>query len=233
MSETRVKVCGLTRAEDVRLAAGFGAWALGFVLTESPRRVDLTAVAALTEAARRAAVPHAPLTVVVFSTEDAAAIARATRAADADAVQLSAGGAGPSVAAVRAALAREGARDTVLVAAANTPDAADADFILRDRREPGAWGGTGRTLDWARLAADRGLRPERLVLAGGLTPDNVAHAVEAVRPFAVDASSGLESSPGVKDAAAMTGFFAAVSRADRGTGASRAHDTVEESPLGD
>jgi phosphoribosylanthranilate isomerase len=86
------------------------------------------------------------------------------------------------------------------VMAADYPDAA---ALLLDSHEPGAPGGTGKTFDWASIPP----LPRPLVLAGGLTPDNVARAVREVRPWAVDVSSGVERSPGVKSTAKMKAFI--------------------------
>ncbi|HEX5643841.1 MAG TPA: phosphoribosylanthranilate isomerase [Thermoleophilia bacterium] len=223
---TRVKVCGLTRAEDVRAAADLGAWALGFVLTESPRRVDVARAGQLTKVARDAGASAArtpardassahvpPLTVGVVTTESPAWIAAALEASRLDAVQLSAGADGPAVAEVLAAARRE--PRPLVIAAADTPDASLADFTLLDARAPGAYGGTGLTLDWRALDDELGTPRERLVLAGGLTPANAADAVRALRPAAVDVSSGVESVPGVKDAELLHAFFAAVEHADK------------------
>jgi phosphoribosylanthranilate isomerase len=227
---TRVKVCGLTRAEDVRLAAELGAWALGFVLTESPRRVDVARAGRLVAVARKAgssavrgasadaSSPHAPpLAVGVVTTESPAWIAAALEAAGLDAVQLSAGADGPTVAEVLAAAQTppRGAPRPLVIAAADTPDASLADFTLLDARAPGAYGGTGLTLDWDALEDELATLRERLVLAGGLTPANAAAAVRALHPAVVDVSSGVESIPGVKDAALLRAFFAAVDHADR------------------
>lgn len=211
---TLVKVCGLTRPEDVMLAVELGAWAVGFVLTGSPRRVDLEAASALVRTAHRTAAGRPSLAILVFSTEPAETVADAVVATHADAAQLSAGRAGPSVAAVRARLAESGRPTSTLIAAADAPDAGDADYVLRDTRVAGNWGGTGLTLDWARLAREPDLDRERLVLAGGLTPTNVGEAVRRVRPLAVDASSGLERVAGIKDPQALHAFFAAVAAAD-------------------
>ena len=228
---TLVKVCGLTRPEDVTLAVELGAWAVGFILTGSPRRVDTEAAASLVRTARRAPAARPPLAVLVFSTETADVVVDAVLATHADAVQLSAGRAGISVAALRDRLAEAGRLPTTVIAAADAAGAGDADFVLRDSRSPGTWGGTGLTLDWARLAKDPALPRERLVLAGGLTPENVSEAVRRVRPRAVDASSGLERVPGIKAPDTMRAFFAAVAAADgRDGGAPSPRATAEEAP---
>jgi phosphoribosylanthranilate isomerase len=225
---TLVKVCGLTRAEDAGLAAELGAWALGFVLTESPRRVSAAAAAELIAAVaahRRAAAEgdaaaHAPLAVAVVTTETAEWVAAALAESGADAVQLSGGADGPTVAQVREAAARLRRRPLV-IAAADTPDARLADYVLLDARTSGAYGGTGERLDWEALAADPAVPPGNLVLAGGLRPENVGAAIAALRPAAVDLASGVESSPGVKDQRRLRDFFAAVVEADRGAATRR------------
>jgi phosphoribosylanthranilate isomerase len=88
----------------------------------------------------------------------------------------------------------------------------EANAVLLDAPHPTLKGGTGRTIDWAK--AHESTRYARVILAGGLTPDNVADAIRQVRPFAVDVATGVESSPGVKDASKMRAFFAAVREAE-------------------
>jgi phosphoribosylanthranilate isomerase len=217
---TLVKVCGLTRAEDARLAAELGAWALGFVLTASPRRVRAAEAAELIAAATQphygstgeepARDPHA---VAVATTEPADWIARALAESGADAVQLSAGADGPSVSQVREAAARLRRRPLV-IAAADTPDAALADYVLLDARTSVAYGGTGEALAWEALAAGPAAPARDFVLAGGLRPGNVGAAIAALHPAVVDLSSGVESAPGVKDHHRLRDFFAAVVQAD-------------------
>lgn len=100
----------------------------------------------------------------------------------------------------------------VHVASAADIHAAEAfrtDFHLFDRRAKGAWGGTGESFDWELLRGHRSEVPA--ILAGGLRPDNVAAAIEIVRPYAVDVASGVEREPGHKDHAAMAAFFEAAS----------------------
>lgn len=206
---TRIKICGLTREADVRLAVDLGAWACGFVLSDSPRRVSVERARRLAEEAAGA------LTVGVVTTETAVWIADAAALAGFDGVQLSAGADGPSVAVVRAAAMRCGLRP-LIIAAADTTDAAAADFVLLDTREPGRYGGTGRMLDWKALAGS--VTSDRLVLAGGLTPQNVATAVATLRPFAVDVSGGVEHAAGRKDERRVRQFFAAVIAADASLG---------------
>jgi len=208
---TRIKVCGLTRAEDVRRAASLGAWALGFVLCPSPRQVTPERARRLAAAAGRA------LTVAVVATEAPDEVAALLAAGGTDAVQLSAGADGPSVARVREAARRRGLSPLV-IAAADAADAEEADLVLLDSRAGALYGGTGRALDWAALAAVPRPTPSPLVLAGGLGPENVATAIALLRPAAVDVSSGVEAGPGVKDPSRLAAFFAAVARADATAG---------------
>jgi phosphoribosylanthranilate isomerase len=84
---------------------------------------------------------------------------------------------------------------------------------LLDAYDPDRLGGTGKTFDWNAAREAKQYGP--IILAGGLTPENVARAVRQVRPFAVDVASGVESAPGIKDPAKLRAFFAAVAEADR------------------
>jgi len=217
---TLVKVCGITRAGDARLAADLGAWALGFVFTESPRRVSPARAAELIAAVRDAGPSRTPHSVAVVTTEPPAWIAEALDVSGADVVQLSAGADGPTVTKLREAATDRGLRPLV-VAGASTPDAQLADFVLLDAGARGAYGGTGERLDWALLAADPATPAGNLVLAGGLRPGNVAAAIAALRPAVVDVASGVESAPGVKDHQRVRDFFAAVVQADGGAAVRR------------
>jgi phosphoribosylanthranilate isomerase len=212
---TLVKICGLTRAQDVDAALAAGAWAIGFVITESPRQVPPSLVGKL--AAR---VPPGVLSVGVFTIEKPFEIAKVVQRTGVRAIQLSAGTYGPNVAAVRAALSTAGVPRVALIVARDTRGAEKADFVLLDsrviRRESPVFGGTGHPLDWRGLAASRSRlpQPERLLLAGGLNPTNARMAIRAVKPLAIDVSSGIEKSPGVKDLDKMYRLFAAVRSAD-------------------
>ena len=171
------------------------------------------------------APPARALAVGVVTTEPPEWIAAALATAGLTAVQLSAGADGPTVAATRAAALSRGLRPLV-IAAADTPDAADADLVLVDARAPGVYGGSGATLDWRALAADERLPTAGLVLAGGLTVGNVAEAIALVRPLAVDTSSGVElaGAPGHKDDGLLRAFLCAVREADGGATVARTGD---------
>jgi phosphoribosylanthranilate isomerase len=202
----RFKICGLTRLEDAELAVEVGAWALGLILWDrSPRRCGLPEAERIARTLRRRAEVCG---VFVNATLDE--VAGAADALGLTMVQLH-GDEGPAFCAeiarrtgakvVKAARVRSGA-DVQALARFHT------DFHLLDAHRAGRPGGTGETFDWRLAAARRSSVP--LVLSGGLTPDNVAAAIAAVRPFAVDTASGTEAAPGVKDPAKVRAFAAAV-----------------------
>ena len=215
-----MKVCGLTRREDVALASGLGAWAVGFVLAPSPRRVTTEQARELADVARACAArsPHGrrPLALGVFVDASAEEIADAVVVADLDAVQLHAPR--PGAAAVRAALG-ERARDILVIQTVAVPAASlrkGADLLLFDTSSGGRSGGTGVTFPWD-LAREAGAGLPFLV-AGGLGPQNVAQALAASGAFGADVSSGVESAPGVKDHAALRALFAALEEPSEGRG---------------
>ena len=203
MSRTRVKICGITRVEDALLACGLGTDAIGVVLTpSSPRCVSTGRARAI-----RDALPAFVDAVILVHDLPAEQVRQAVRDVEPDLVQFH----GSEDAAfcesfgVRyiKALGMDGDLDVYAVAAAH-PRAAG--FVL-DGHPPGQQGGRGKTFDWSRVPRDLA-RP--IILAGGLNPGNVGAAIRAVQPWAVDLASGVEASPGIKDAAKMQAFFAAV-----------------------
>jgi len=246
---TRVKICGLTRCQDVEAAAGAGADALGFVCyAGSPRYVD---AARLAELAR--ALPPLVVPVLLFVNAAPEQVQRALEAMPAALLQFHGD---EDHAACRAygrpylrALALAAGDDLiewehrfptaagVLVDAPRQPARRGDAPVGQDRAAPGLlgeracgpaaqpdpasgieYGGTGRTADWNRLPGPS-LRSLPLVLAGGLQAHNVAAAIAAVRPYAVDVSSGVEETRGIKSADRMRAFVAAVRRADDESGA--------------
>ncbi len=203
---TLVKICGVTRLEDAELAVSLGAAAVGFVFwPRSPRRVNVDAAQAMA-----AALPPAALRVGVFANQDPADVARLAEAVGLDVVQLH--GHEPP-----AAYANLPCRviKAVSIGADSAPDEAlrvpQTATVLLDARDPVRLGGTGRTIDWTLAAAVAWRR--RVILSGGLRPENVAQAVAMVRPYAVDVSSGVEARPGVKDPAKLRAFFDALAGA--------------------
>ena len=208
---TRVKICGITRVEDARLAADLGAWAVGLILWPGSRRVCAPDEAATIGALLKRDVEVTG--VFVNATLDEVALA-------ADRFQLTMlqlhGDEGPAY--CREAARRTGCR---VMKAARVKDAASirglepfrTDFHLLDAHVRGARGGTGSTFDWNLVREHRTGVP--MVLSGGLTPDNVGEGIAAVGPFGVDSASGTEAEPGVKDQRKVTAFFRAVTEADR------------------
>ncbi len=205
---TRVKICGVTREEDAALASELGASYVGLNFAAvSPRRVTLQAARRLSRAVARGVTR-----VGVFVSEPFGEIRRAVEEAGLDLVQ------------VHRPLTREDleALPCPVIAVAhvsrNGADPAPRELLARCRmllldtsggERPG---GTGKAFDWD-LVAGRSW-PLPLILAGGLTPENVSEAIARVRPSAVDVASGVESSPGIKDEIRMRRFFEAVRRAD-------------------
>jgi phosphoribosylanthranilate isomerase len=203
---TRVKVCGITRLDDAELAAELGAWAIGFVLwPQSPRAADPASAVAIAAALRRRVE-----LVGVFVNATLEEIAHAADELHLTHVQLH-GDEGPSFCAE--AGRRTGAKVIKAVRVATAADFQDleryhTDFHLLDTAAKGLRGGSGRTWDWALAARRRRNVPG--ILSGGLNADNVAAGIAAVEPWAVDVSSGVEASPGVKDPAKLGAFMAAV-----------------------
>jgi phosphoribosylanthranilate isomerase len=203
---TRVKVCGITRLEDAELAAELGAWAIGFVLwPHSPRAADRMAAVAIAAALRRRVE-----LVGVFVNATLDEIAHAAEELHLTHLQLH-GDEGPSFCAE--AGRRTGAKVIKAIRVASAADFQDleryhTDLHLLDTAVRGLRGGSGRTWDWALAARRR--RHVPVILSGGLGADNVAAGIAAVEPWAVDVSSGVEASPGVKDPAKLRAFMAAV-----------------------
>ena len=209
MRRTRVKICGITRPEHARAAAEAGADAIGLVFYEpSPRYVSRARARAVCEA-----LPPLVSVVGVFVNPNPREIEAVVEDSPVDLLQfhgeeppeLCAGAGKPYVKAVRV---RD--RDDIVEAAARYTGAR---ALLLDAHHDALWGGTGSSFDWNVVPDDVG-RP--IVLAGGLTPENVAGAIRAVRPFAVDVSGGVESAPGEKDARSMERFMKEVASAESG-----------------
>jgi phosphoribosylanthranilate isomerase len=206
---TRIKICGLTRLEDARLAVELGAAALGFnFYPPSPRYI---APAEAREIIRQ--LPPFVMPIGIFADESSAASIVATaRQAGVAGVQVH----GPNY----PALADVAEEYTLIVGVAVGKDfraeslrGFPANAFLLDAFDPQRRGGTGRTFDWTACHEARRYGP--LILAGGLTPENVGRAIREARPYAVDVASGIEAAPGMKDPARMAAFFDAVAAADR------------------
>ncbi len=207
----RIKICGVTTAVDARHAVDCGADAVGVnFYRPSPRFVP--------EAVAReivAAVGCRAAVVGVFVNEPPEAIARICEHVGIEKVQLH--GQEPAEEAARIGLWRMKVVHAALPADPDALRAYPCEAFLVDSGGPGEYGGTGKTLPWAGLAAcfPGVLSPavggpgqgKPWLLAGGLTPENVEHAILVARPFGVDVSSGVESSPGRKDPAKVAAFI--------------------------
>jgi len=203
-----VKVCGLTRHQDAAVAAEAGARYLGVILAPG-RTVTPEAAAVILDG-----LPAQRAGVFVNATADE--LRRAAAAARLDVLQLH-GDEPPELA---AALRAEGFTVWKAVRPRSGDEFAEAaalyagsvDALLVDGFSPDARGGTGTAFDWTAVAERIAALPDGLAIiaAGGLRPDNVAEAAAILRPDAVDVSSGVESSPGVKDPDAVRAFVAAV-----------------------
>ena len=197
-----IKICGLTRADDARWAVEAGATAIGMVFwPKSPRAVTLAQAEAVVSA-----VAADVLTVGVFVDATRDEIEYVMRRVPLTAAQLH----GHESAGFVDALPWTVIKAVPVPAEGPLPDLAPwaGVRVLLDVHDPERRGGTGRQVDWERAAALAATRP--VILAGGLTPDNVAQAVRQVRPAGLDVSSGVERSAGVKDQARMRAFVEAV-----------------------
>jgi phosphoribosylanthranilate isomerase len=203
---SRVKICGVTNLDDAELALAGGAWAVGLVFyADSPRRCDVESAAEIGAALKRRAE-----VVGVFVNASLDEVVATAEAGGLTMIQLH-GDEGPSY-------CREARRRTGLkvIKAARVRDAASiralsayaTDYHMLDAHVTGRPGGTGERFDWSLAAGHPGEPP--LLLSGGIRPDNVRAAIEAVKPFAVDLSSGVESAPGRKDPAKLRALFEAV-----------------------
>jgi phosphoribosylanthranilate isomerase len=197
----RVKICGITRAQDLHAACAAGADALGFVFYEkSPRHLTIDAAAALVRE-----LPPFVQAVGLFVDAEPAFIEAVLRTVPLDLLQFHgdetpadcARVGRPFIKAVRVN------RDTDLLKCAADFEAARG--LLLDAFVAGVPGGTGERFDWSLIPPHL---PKPVILSGGLAPDNVAEAVERVRPWAVDVSSGVEITKGIKDAHKIAQFIA-------------------------
>jgi phosphoribosylanthranilate isomerase len=210
----RVKICGITRLEDARLAIELGADALGFNFYEKSSRC--LAPADAWNILRK--LPALVCTVGVFVNWDSSSVIALAKSLRLGAVQLH----GDESAATTVHCARhfpviKALRTEPNFSLTHIPRHSGASAFLLDaaRNEANSYtfGGTGCLADWK--IAKRVATKYPILLAGGLTPENVAESIRTVRPFAIDVASGVESSPGKKDPAKLRAFFAEVTRANR------------------
>lgn len=201
----RIKICGLTRDEDVEAAVAAGADAVGFVFTSSPRRIS-------TETALRLCrhVPAGVLRVGLFLDQDRSEIDRVVNSVPLDVLQFHGSETEPEC-----SLYGRPWLKAVAMEHAGSAQQAEGDYpgamgLLLDSHKTGKRGGSGKVFDWSMS----GLLTKPVWLAGGLNADNVTRAVQTVRPYAVDVSSGVEASPGIKDVSRIKAFIKAVRDAE-------------------
>ena len=200
---TRIKCCGMTRVEDAQLAAQLGADAIGVVFTaRSKRRVTIAQAQAIARA-----VPPFVSIVALFMDDDASLVQAVIDAVQPDLLQFHGAERDDWCAQfghryLKAIAMGEG--EAALPRLREYPGAAG---LLLDGHGLGESGGSGKAFDWSLMPKDLS---QPLILAGGLTPANVAEAIRVATPWAVDVASGVESAPGIKDPRKLADFIAAV-----------------------
>lgn len=207
-ARTRIKICGLTRAEDAVAAVKAGADAVGLVFyAPSPRAVDIETARAVIEA-----VPAFVSVTALFVNPEPAEVQKVLDSVRIDLLQFHGDEEDdfcsqfkhPYIKAIRVRQASD-----VVASCMRFPGAL---AILLDSYKPGVPGGTGETFDWS-LVPDE--LPKPIILAGGLTTENLALGISTVKPFAVDVSGGVEASKGIKDHGKITEFVNEVYRVDQ------------------
>lgn len=204
-----VKICGITREEDARLAIDLGAWALGFICyPKSPRYVDAHRIRAIIDSLPGETKARM---VAVFVNADAKTILDVVAISGVDTIQLH----GDETATICAEL-----KELSLWKAfrlyhegqfkLTEPFTPHIEAFLYDAAVPGQYGGTGHLVDWDLL--DKAPRAKPLLVSGGLNPENALSAWQRFKPLALDLSSGVESSPGIKDPDKLNRLFSALAK---------------------
>jgi phosphoribosylanthranilate isomerase len=201
MSRVWIKICGLTRVEDVKSVVEAGADAIGFVFTNSPRRVSAETAIGLVNY-----VPRGVLRVGLFLNQDRSEIDQVISSVPLDVLQFHGSETEQECSAFDLPWLKAVAMENAESARQAERDFPNAMGLLLDSHTAGKRGGSGKVFDWSLS------RPVSMPvwLAGGLNAENVAAAIRIVRPFAVDVSSGVEVSPGIKDAGRIMAFINAV-----------------------
>jgi phosphoribosylanthranilate isomerase len=197
-----IKICGITNLEDARAAVERGATAVGFVFWPgSPRFVEPGEAREIV-----AGLPPSVATVGVFVNQSAEYVDEVAGRVGLRAVQLH----GDESQAFAAAMSRPVIKAVNFGGASDLRGWKEDITLLVDAPDPVRRGGTGTKADWDAAAGLARMR--RVILAGGLTPENVAEAIARVRPYGIDVSSGVERSPGLKDHGRLAALFEAVER---------------------
>jgi len=208
MRRVKVKICGITRKEDLRMVCDMGADAVGFIVNvpDSPRNLTLEKAVELVEQ-----VPVFVKSVVVTVPKNVDDVVTIYEALKPDVIQISGE-------LKYSPILREKMVDACLIRAVSVKseesfdeavkESKFFDAILLDSHTPGKYGGTGLTHNWkiSRRIRDA-IYPKPVILAGGLNPENVKEAIQIVKPYAVDVSTGVESSLGIKDPAKVEAFI--------------------------
>ena len=204
MRQTRIKICGLTRAEDVELAGQLGAWAVGFIFVPgTPRYIDEERALAIS-----ATLPSSVRRVGVFLNERLDVIERTAEIVGLDLIQLH----GNETMDECRQLGLQRVVKAITLDSKDDLDKAlsyETAYLLVDK----AKASRAETIDWS-LAKKVVANHPRVILAGGLTAENVARGIEEVNPWGVDVASGVEARPGQKHHGALRAFFAAVVGSD-------------------
>lgn len=201
MSKVLVKICGLTRVADVRAAVEAGADAVGFVFTKSPRRVSADIAKNLLSY-----VPEGVLRVGLFLNQERSEIDQVISSVSLDVLQFHGNETERECDVFGLPWLKAVAMEDSGSARRAERDFPNAMGLLLDSHKAGKRGGSGRVFDWSLFQPVS----KPVWLAGGLNVGNVAQAIRTVRPYAVDVSSGVEESPGIKDASRMMAFVDAV-----------------------
>lgn len=208
MHRTRIKICGITRAEDAAAAVAAGADAIGVIFAPSPRQVSIAqAAAALAD------VPPPVARIGVFVDAPDEQIIEAVEACGLTAVQLSGSESPEACDAVPCPVVKVLHVGTDFGVEMAEPFRGHAAALLLDTLVSGKAGGTSQTFDWQAAGDVPGWAPS--FVAGGLNPENIGACIAALRPYAVDVSSGVEASAGIKDHRKIFAFCAAVRDADQ------------------
>ena len=205
MSSIKVKICGLTRDEDVKVAVAAGADAIGFVFTASPRRISINTAIRLSSY-----VPKGVLRVGLFLDQDRSEIDQVINSVSIDVLQFHGSETEQECCVFGLPWLKAVAMENAESAKQAESEYPGAMGLLLDSHATGKRGGSGKVFDWSLS------RPiaKPIWLAGGLNSANVAQAIHVVRPFAVDVSSGVEAAPGIKDASRIRTFIKAVRKVD-------------------
>jgi phosphoribosylanthranilate isomerase len=209
MRRVKVKICGITRMEDLEMACRLGADAVGFVVdvSKSPRNLSLEAAEKLMDK-----VPIFTKSVLVTVLEDPGRVISLYERLKPDVIQVH-GGTLEEISALRRDLPEAHLIGAVSVKSESEIQTAMKlisffDAVLADSYSPNKFGGIGVIHDWSISSRIReALYPKPLILAGGLNPENVKEAVRIVKPYAVDVSTGVESQPGLKDPEKIRAFI--------------------------